>query len=98
MHVSKFMARHIPVIPEDLNVVEYPSVGMMLVDLKRRARAVAGFRGVTNADVLPIDLNALQHAERMIADGYKGKFTVMEHIVAEYAVHIANESCYWNFK
>lgn len=98
MHVSKFMSRHIPVIPEDLNVVEYVSGGMLLVDLKRRARAVAGLRGVSNADTLPLDLNALQHAGRKIVEGYKGKFSVDEHIVAEYAVHIANESCYWNFK
>lgn len=96
MHVSKFMGHHIPVIPEDLNVVEYSSAGMMLVDLKRRARAVAGFRGVVNAGTLQLDQNALQHAERKIVDGYRGKFTVMEHIVAEYAVHVANESMYWN--
>ncbi|MNC02425.1 hypothetical protein D3C81_229790 [compost metagenome] len=98
MHVSKFMARHIPVIPEDNNVVEYSSGGMFLVDLKRRARAVAGLRGVANADTMPLDLNALQHAERKIVDGYKGKFSVDEHIVAEHAVFVADESCYWNRK
>lgn len=98
MHVTKFMSRHVPTIPEDLNIVEYPSAGMFLVDLKRRARAVAGLRGVTNADTMSLDLNALQHAERKIVDGYKGKFSVDEHIIAEYAIHVANESCYWNFK
>lgn len=98
MLVTKFMSRHVPDIPEDLNIVEYSSAGMMEVDLKRRARAVAGLRGVPDADTLPLDRNALQHANRMIIGSYGGKFAVMEHIVAEYAVHIANESCYWNSK
>ena len=95
MFVSNFGTRHVPVIPEDNNVVTYESPGMFKIDLIRRARCVMGLHGVSNWETTPLNGNSIQHAERMIVGMHKGEFSIMEHIVAEYARHVASETVYW---
>jgi hypothetical protein len=87
--------KHEPSIHEDGNVASYDSVGMLAVDLKRRARCVLGLRGINHAETMSLDGNAVQHAMRMIAGNHEGSIQVIEWVMAEYATHIANETHYW---
>jgi hypothetical protein len=94
MHVSGFYL-HEPKAKEDFNVVEFSSVEALEKSLIHRARCIMGFRGIRSWETEHINLNALQHAVRMVAQEYRGCFSVVEHIVAEYARHVADETIYW---
>jgi hypothetical protein len=94
MHVSGFYI-HESKAKEDFNVVEFSSLEALEKALIHRARCIMGFRGIRGWETEPINLNAVQHGVRMIAQGYREAFSVVEHIVAEYARHVADETIYW---
>ena len=95
MYVRQGFAKPVPKIPEDTNILFYKNGKYLELDLIRRARAVLGLRGVSTAATTALDGNAVRHGLRQIVGGFEGTFNVDEHVVAEYAVHIANESAYW---
>lgn len=95
MYVSKGFSRHVAVVPEDNNVTEFSSVEDFKQKLIHRARCVMGFRGVRGWETTPVNGNAVQHGVRMVCSGHVGAFAVDEHIVAEYARHVADETIYW---
>lgn len=95
MYVRQLFSRPVNAIPEDSNVLYYANAEAFHKDLVRRARCVMGFRGASNADALNVNLNAVQHAERMVVGGFSGSFNVDEHIVAEYACLVASETEYY---
>lgn len=95
MYVRQGFAQPVAVIPEDNNVCYFGSSGLLAHDLMRRARCVLGFRGGSRNPNGQLNGSALQHAVRVIAGSHQGDFNVDEHIVAQHAVHIANETEYW---